>query len=378
MRRRNTIALLISLNLAVLILLGNLIYQAHERLTYYTARWETIQVEAHRRLTAHIGALDDTLRKTEHTTSPAVAADLGTALYARTAEVRLALGQLSDLTEEAQETKVVLDQIGQSARRMAQTGQVEVSFSDLRDAFGIAAPVFGSIAEPERLCIETAHQNVALFTGLKQGIFIHMGHQAEPCSTHIFRAGVDGGELTVEVRAQDGQILRAANTRTVRRSNLTSQEGLDLAQTFIADNGYTDTELHHWQTDANTVTATFFHARDDVIHYADRIDVTIGLDNGRMMGFDAKAYLTSHRARDIPEPQISLAQAMEAVPETLTVHDYHLALLPANDGLELLSFAFHCTDADGQGFLVYVSAADGVQEAIRLLTDDETGFFVSS
>ena len=130
-------------------------------------------------------------------------------------------------------------------------------------------------------------------------------------------------------------------------------------------------ELHRWKLDAHGVWTAFFRVQDGVVHYADRIEVVIGLDNGRMMGFDATPHLAHHREGDLPIPEISLEVAMEAVPETLLVEGYHMVLLED----ETLCFAFQSVDTDGQNYLIYVDAIGGQQVEIRMLTDNETGFF---
>jgi len=369
MKRRRWIPALLVLNFAVIVALGGFAHQTRETLTQLSAHQEAVREEILFRLDERWSEMERMMQKAPHITSSAVAADLGVRLYARAAETRLLLEKLPDLSQDMEEEKAFLERVGQSARGMVRTGRVKEEIADLRDAWSESVPVFGASATDETMGAEEALQRAAVFTDLPAGIFSH-GSEKSGAEAHIFRAGVDGGELVAAVQ-DDGQVVWAKNDRSVQRSNLSPQEGLSAAQDFVLRNGYESMELHRWKLDAHRVWTAFFRVQDGVARYADRIEVVIGLDNGRMMGFDAVSHLAQHRACDLPMPEVSLETAMAAVPNTLAIEGHHMALLED----ETLCFAFQGVDAAGQSYLIYVDAIGGQQVEIRILTDNETGFF---
>ena len=58
---------------------------------------------------------------------------------------------------------------------------------------------------------------------------------------------------------------------------------------------------------------------------------------------------------------------------SLTVLAHQLALIPTGGEYEVLCHEFKCQNASGGHVLVYVDAADGRQERILLLQEDENG-----
>ena len=71
-----------------------------------------------------------------------------------------------------------------------------------------------------------------------------------------------------------------------------------------------------------------------------------------------------------------LQEAAAQVAGALTVLAHQLALIPTGGEYEVLCHEFKCQNASGGHVLVYVDAADGRQERILLLQEDENGTLV--
>ena len=69
-------------------------------------------------------------------------------------------------------------------------------------------------------------------------------------------------------------------------------------------------------------------------------------------------------------------EAAAQVDGSLTVLAHQLALIPTGGEYEVLCHEFKCQNASGGHVLVYVDAADGRQERILLLQEDENGTLV--
>ena len=368
MGKRKIVVLLLSLNFAILAVLGGMIYQTQTALAEEITAREENQAYALIQLAEGLRDLERTLQKAQHATSPALITELGTRLYGNAREARVILRKLQIPPEDAAEIQTFLEITSRHAQTMVQTGRIDLERTP--DTISVFAPA------PYTNGVEQARQQAAAFANLPQSIFTHT-ESALDSPAYTFQARVDGGDFVIEVRPPDGQILRAENTRTVRRSNLTHEEGLEQARDLIARTCHATMTLHHWWITDHTLTAEFFHTQDQILHYPDRITVSIALDNGRLTGFDAQDYLQNHRARDLPELRVCQDQAMEAIPETLQIQAHHLALRITSTGQETLSHAFQAQDLAGQSYMVYVSAITGQQEAIYALTDTETGFFTN-
>jgi spore germination protein len=84
----------------------------------------------------------------------------------------------------------------------------------------------------------------------------------------------------------------------------------------------------------------------------------------------------NHGDRTLPAPAVSEAEAAAQVDGSLTVLAHQLALIPTGGEYEVLCHEFKCQNASGGHVLVYVDAADGRQERILLLQEDENGTLV--
>ena len=120
----------------------------------------------------------------------------------------------------------------------------------------------------------------------------------------------------------------------------------------------------------------FAYAQDGVRCYPDLIKVTIALDNGAVVGYEAHNYLMNHTARTLSAPAVSADAAQAKVGEGLTLLSRRLALIPTAGQGEVLCHEFQCEDESGRHCLIYVNAQTGEQEQILLLLEDESGTLV--
>jgi hypothetical protein len=81
----------------------------------------------------------------------------------------------------------------------------------------------------------------------------------------------------------------------------------------------------------------------------------------------------NHRARDLPQPAVSEAEAAGQVGPGLEIVSQRLALVPRPGGEEVFCREFTCVNASGEHFVVCVDAMTGEQEKILILLEDENG-----
>jgi len=404
MRAKQRTVLLAALSLAVIAVLGGMLYQAHTAIEDYRAQIQASQTYALAELTDNLTRIEAALQKWRYATSPAMITALSTELYIHTATARMAAEGLPDELDGLDETWAFLTQVGDYAHARIRTAYeiddhitedhahltaltataavLTRKLSDLRTE-PLAVPAMAGVtrtrppanAADTEVTRRAAKEVAAEFFDLKRELFSYTGIRETPIPVYTFAARVDGGEFTVAVSREGGRVVSASSDRTVRRAPLTGPEGKKVARAFLADNGFDTMEESRWRILANQITVSFIHVEDDILHYPDTIQVSVALDNGRITSFSALEYLQTHRPRDLDSPKISAEEAQAAVPDALSVLAHSLALIQIG-GAELLSYEFKCIAEDGQRVLVYVSAATGRQLEILLLTEDESGRYV--
>jgi len=139
-------------------------------------------------------------------------------------------------------------------------------------------PAFAPI---ETIGVDMAHQRAIDFMGFGKRIFSQVDYD-DP--VYKFHAHVDGGELLVQICQISGQVIRAENPRGIRHSNLTIAEGLEAAKQALLRSGYDNMVFSHFQAGEHTVQSTF----SPICGSFAPIEVVIGLDNGRIVGFFTK------------------------------------------------------------------------------------------
>ena len=218
-----------------------------------------------------------------------------------------------------------------------------------------------------------AAEAAARFLEVDKKSLVALGETGGRIPCYCFGAYIGGGEYTVMVTRQGGEILSLLCSRIPGRSRLTPDEGAAVAAAFLERQGFDRMAESYHMAEGGLITVNFQYEDDGVICYPDLIKVVVALDNGSIAGWDAKGYLSAHRDRDLPEPAVTAEQAMETVSPLLTVRSVKPALIPSDGGEERLCHELFCQAEDGRRFLLYVNALTGAQERILILLEDEGG-----
>lgn len=192
-----------------------------------------------------------------------------------------------------------------------------------------------------------------------------------PC--YCFSCYAGGGEYSVYVTKQGGRILSALCSRLPGGPRLSVADGLAAADAFMEQQGIPGMEQSYHMAQDGVLTVNYEYVQDGVVIYPDLIKVGIALDNGSVMSYDARGYLSAHVDRELPETLVSRAEARETISSALVVRSHRMAVIPSEGGDELFCHEFRCSARDDRDYLVYVNAETGAQEKILILLEDEAG-----
>ena len=223
---------------------------------------------------------------------------------------------------------------------------------------------------------EEAREAAAAFLGLRPQVFTLTARSEGNLPSYGFTALVDGGELYIQVTCQGGQILELFTSRTAGEAVLSRAEGRDKAAAFLAEKGYANMAPSYFMEQDGVLSVNFAPVEDGVYCYPDLVKVSVALDTGDVVGFEAAGYLTHHGSRDLPSPAVDAGDAQALVDGSLTVLSHQLALIPTGGEYEVLCHEFKCQAGDGSHVIIYVNAQTGKQQHILLLLEDESGTLV--
>lgn len=182
-----------------------------------------------------------------------------------------------------------------------------------------------------------------------------------------------GENTNVSVTKKGGLLSYMIKSREVLEENISTKEAKKKAEEYLKHLGIENMKSTYHETLYNSCTINFAAMDGDVTLYTDLIKVTVALDNGEILGFDARGYIVNHHERDLEKPKISGQEAREKVSPTLEIKDSKLALIPTQGLNEKLTYEFKCTDKEGKNILVYINAMDGKEEQILILIISEDG-----
>lgn len=176
----------------------------------------------------------------------------------------------------------------------------------------------------------------------------------------------------ISVTRKGGHINWMLNNRAVNEEKLDMDKAKAAGIKFLKEKGFDSMEDTYYLKEDNTATINYAYRHDDVTMYPDLIKLKIALDNGEVIGMEAKSYLTNHTERDIPEPSITMEEAREKINSNMKVYSSGLAYIPTEYKKEIFCYEFK-GKLDDRDFIVYINALTGEEEDILMIVNTPNG-----
>lgn len=176
----------------------------------------------------------------------------------------------------------------------------------------------------------------------------------------------------ISVTRKGGHINWMLNNRAVNEEKLDMDKAKAAGIKFLKEKGFDSMEDTYYLKVDNTATINYAYRQDDVTMYPDLIKLKIALDNGEVIGMEAKSYLTNHTERDIPEPSITMEEAREKINSNMKVYSSGLAYIPTEYKKEIFCYEFK-GKLDDRDFIVYINALTGEEEDILMIVNTPNG-----
>lgn len=214
-----------------------------------------------------------------------------------------------------------------------------------------------------------AQQKAAEFLGVQYGSLRREQDVISKIELYCF--SLEENDITVTKRG--GHICTFLSNTFALQENISAEEAIKRGLKYLEKMGYGNMKSSYYSIYDGVCTINFAFAENATVCYSDLIKVSIGLDTGKLVGFDARNYLISHRERSIPTPKITEHQAKNMISPALEVIDMGLAIIPLETQSEAFCYEIHCRDKSGKEVLVYLNALTGKQEDLLLLLYSDGG-----
>ena len=178
---------------------------------------------------------------------------------------------------------------------------------------------------------------------------------------------------TVAITKLGGKPLYMLSSEYVGETSYKYEDALKNALSYLKKIGFKELKESYYFIDDGVCTINFSAVQNDIVLYPDLIKVSVSLENGKILSFDATGYISNHTERKIPENKISLVNARENVNDELTIIDSRVCIIPTEWKTEQYCYEFHCKTSSGQELLVYIDSVTGQEDNILILLYSDNG-----
>ncbi|SEN42183.1 spore germination protein [Amphibacillus marinus] len=177
----------------------------------------------------------------------------------------------------------------------------------------------------------------------------------------------------VEISEKGGHILSYMINRDFQEAAISLNDAQKKAEQLLEEQGLDQFIIMQASQFEQVGLFQFVGNQDDIWIYPDKIMVKVALDTGEIVGFSAADFYRNHRDRELSQPELSLEEAEEKVNQSLTIEDYHLAIVEDNEGNEVLTYAFFGT-LNHDTYRIFIDANTGYEVVVELLQDVENNW----
>ncbi len=183
---------------------------------------------------------------------------------------------------------------------------------------------------------------------------------------------VKGNDISAEFTRSGGYLLMLLKDRHIGDETLSGEEVKKKAEEFLNGNGYKNMSESYFEKRDGSIVINYAATQDGYILYPDLVKVKLALDDGEVIGFESRGYITNHTYRDIPKPVITKKDALKNVAEGLEILGVTEAVIPLDNGSEACCYQIKGT-VEKRHFLLFVNTQTGKTEDVQILLESEHG-----
>jgi len=284
---------------------------------------------------------------------------------------RVRVAPASALGEEDKSTKpgsirAGLEQLDASLQKLP-----PFSYTGQTDTHSVSEP----LGLPDRMVTEAEAKSIAtaflITMGYPNALPKISGTSNGPMGAYIFKYDY----TTVDVSKKGGVITLFLDERPLGLQELDLEQTVSQAMTTLEKLGWERFVKTATEDLGGTIHLEVVNEAQGFRIYPDKIRLTVGKDNGQIIGYDATPYWLFHHQRSFDQ-KITLDQAKTKLRSDLAIKETRLAIIPLPGWQEALCYEFR-TSKDGEDFLIYINAENGTEEKIQRIIRTPRGEFLN-
>src|SRR5690625_2920757 len=177
----------------------------------------------------------------------------------------------------------------------------------------------------------------------------------------------------LDITEQGGHPITLLVNREVEPRQLSLHDGMVKAEEYLADYDFASVELYESSQYDDIGVYSFVYVKDDIRIHPDHIEVKVALDNGDIIGLNAKNYYLNHRERSIQQPKLTIDDVEQFVNGNVQLEEKSLAVIHNDLGEEVLTYEILGTYGNDT-YRIFLHANDGYEEKVERLSSAEINY----
>lgn len=201
------------------------------------------------------------------------------------------------------------------------------------------------------------------------------GEEASPQVTGLSQGPLGGFDLTfkevyLEVSKKGGVVTFFRDQREINDRTLDVKKAVDKANAALTKLGW-KLVITSMQDLGSYIQVDAVAEEGKVRLYPDKVRLTVAMDNGDLIGFDANPFYAYHHDRKLNQA-LTLEQAKAKLNNNFKILENRLTVISKLGTDEAFCYEFRGT-ALGEEYLIYINALDGSEEKISRVIDTPRG-----
>lgn len=188
-----------------------------------------------------------------------------------------------------------------------------------------------------------------------------------PC----YKFGYAGGE--VAITKQGAKIAYFLKSREIGEEKISYEDAVLRAEEYLKQHTEYTFKSSYYYVENGICTINFTYYNNGIIYYTDLVKVQVSLDDGEVLGLEARGFITNHHKRKLNTPKLNIEAAQKYLPENFGVKSILLALIPTQSGKEVLCYEFVVKGNDDRDIIIFINANTGEAEDILILLKTDGG-----
>ncbi|GAB6172748.1 germination protein YpeB [Paradesulfitobacterium aromaticivorans] len=184
------------------------------------------------------------------------------------------------------------------------------------------------------------------------------------------------GDASLEVSKKGGVVTIYRDQREPQTRTLAPEDAKSKALAALKALGWNTMVLTSSEDFGSYLQLEAISEQDGVRIYPDKVRLMVGLDSGKLVGFDATPYYAYHTDRDVSKNKaLSADNAKRKLRSDFQVSESRLALIPKMGNQEVFSWEFR-GKYKGEEYLLYINALNGNEEKIQRIIKTPRGEYL--